>query len=226
MTTQLPAPQQPFPAYPDAPILKKGNGLGIAALVIGILSLVGAFIPFLNYATGFLAFIGLVLGVIALFLKGRGKKAAVAGTILSLLAIILSVVMALAYTAAFASAVSDSIDTAQAEDAAAADRDVIVLYEVTGTSAAATITYSTYNDGSSGMEQATGKALPFSKEITVKAGGDFDWSSYTLTVTNTTGDTGDISCKITIDGEVISEQTSTGEYASAMCSTPSFGGTD
>jgi hypothetical protein len=90
---------------------KTGNGLGIAALIVGIVALVGSFIPFVNFATGFIAFVGLVLGVIALFLKGRPKKAAIAGTIVSVIALILSIVLSVAYTAGFVAAVDDAVES-------------------------------------------------------------------------------------------------------------------
>jgi hypothetical protein len=109
------APTSPYTSVPasEAP---KGNGLGIASLIVGIIAFFGSFVPFINYTTGFVAFIALVLGVIALFLKGRGKKAAIAGVIVSVVALILSIVLAIAYTAGFAAAVSDAgvdVDSSQ-----------------------------------------------------------------------------------------------------------------
>lgn len=192
---------------------KQSNGLGVAALVLGILAFIGSFIPFLNFGTGFIAFIGIVLGIIALVLKGRAKKAAIAGTILSVLALILSIVLAIAYTAAFATAVKNVGDS----QTAAANKSITLVYDIAGDSTDAAVLYSTYNDGKSGTEQATGQQLPFSKTITVKKGGDFSFNSYTLSGTN--GQTGTtISCKITLDGKVIAEQTSTGQFATVMCS--------
>jgi len=37
-------------------------------------------------------------------------------------------------------------------------------------------------------------------------------------VQNSAEDTGSVSCKITVDGEVVAEQTATGAYATACCS--------
>lgn len=207
---------------PQQPTGKTGNGLGLAALIIGGVAFLGAFIPFVNFVTGFVAFVGLVLGIIALFLKNKKKGLAIAGTAVSLIAMILSIVLAITYTAGLAGAVSEGIKTAAAEASVEADRDVTVLYEVTGTSAASSITYSTYSDGNSGTEQANDQPLPFSKEFTIKAGGTFDYSSFYLLAMNGMDDTGDISCKITVDGKVVAEQTSTGEYASASCTASSL----
>ncbi|HXH36012.1 MAG TPA: MmpS family transport accessory protein [Plantibacter sp.] len=222
---QPPYAQQPYGQQfggPQQPTGTTGNGLGLAALIIGGVAFIGAFIPFVNFVTGFVAFVGLVLGIIALFLKNKKKGLAIAGTAVSLVAMILSIVLAITYTAGFAGVVSEGIKTAVAESSAEADRDVTVVYEVTGTSAASSITYATFTDGNSGTEQANDQALPFTKEFTIKAGGTFDYTSFYLMAMNGMDDTGDISCKITVDGEVVAEQTSTGEYASASCSASSL----
>lgn len=222
---QPPYGQQPYgqPGQPGGqPPVKTGNGLGLAALIVGVVAFVGAFIPFVNFVSGFIAFVGLVLGVIALCLKNKSKGVAIAGTAVSLVAMVLSIILAITYTAGFAGAVSEGIKTAQAESSAEADRDVVVLYEVTGTAAASSITYATFTDGNSGSEQANDQPLPFSKEFTIKAGGDFDYASFSIYAMNGMDDTGDISCKITVDGKVVAEQTSTGEYASASCYASSF----
>jgi hypothetical protein len=79
----------------------KSNGLGLAALIIGIVAAVFSFIPLIQYVMGFVAFVGLVLGVVALFLKGRKKVVAIVGTIVSLIALILSFVLSAAYTQSF-----------------------------------------------------------------------------------------------------------------------------
>jgi len=98
-------------APPTTPT-KAANGLGTAALVIGIIAFVGAFIPFVNYGSGLLAAVGVVLGAIALTRKAKAKRAALAGLIVSVIAVILSIVMAIAYTASFVNAVDDSLGTA------------------------------------------------------------------------------------------------------------------
>jgi hypothetical protein len=214
MTQQTPY-QQPYAPNNAAP--KQGNGLGLAALIIGIVAFVGAFIPVINYVSGVLALVGLVLGAIGIFRKGRPKGLAITGTIISFVALVLSIVLAITYTVGFATAVDQGIKDVQATQSAEANVDVAVKYEIIGDSTDATITYSTYNDGNSGTEQATGQTLPFTKDFTVKAGGQFDYHSFTLTGSN--GQTGgDITCRITIDGVVASEQTGSGQYASATCS--------
>ncbi|QHC65726.1 hypothetical protein GSU68_03415 [Rathayibacter sp. VKM Ac-2759] len=192
---------------------KTGNGLGLASLIIGVLALVGAVIPIVNYVSGFLAFIGLVLGIVALFLKNRTRGTAIAGVILNAVALVLSVVLAIVYTAGFATGVSNAIQTAQAN--ATDGPTVPLVYEVTGAGTDATVVYATFDDADPGVEQATGVALPFTEELEAQTGAAFQ--AFTLTATNGADDEGDITCRITLDGTVIAEQTSTGAFATALC---------
>jgi predicted membrane protein len=214
----LPPPPAPEQQYAPAAPAKSGNGLGIAALIIGIIALIGALIPFLNYGAWFLGLVGLVLGIIGLVQKNRKKGVATAGTIISGVAIILSIVLAIAYTAAFANAVHEEIKKQDTE----ASQPVEVVYDVTGTSTDTTITYSTYSDGGSGSEQASNQALPWTKSITVKKGGTFDFSSFTLSAM-AGQDGGDVSCKITVGGKVVSEQKASGQFANVLCSATGTG---
>jgi hypothetical protein len=100
-----------YPAAPYAPgtiSAKRGpSGLAVSSLIIGGLALLGSFIPFLNFFTGFFAFVGLVLGVIAIFVKARKKTLAIVASSVSLLALILSIVLAITYS----QLLFDGIDT-------------------------------------------------------------------------------------------------------------------
>lgn len=108
-----PAATPATPGAPAAPAAK--NGLGLAGLIIGIVALVGAFIPFINYTTGFLAFVGLVLAIIGLTRKARPKGKALAGTIISGIALVLSIILATVYTAGFVAAVDSALPGAVQE---------------------------------------------------------------------------------------------------------------
>lgn len=111
-------PQSPPPALSDpaaaAPLtpVNTSNGMGTAALIIGILAFIGAFIPFVNYVSGLLALVGVVLGAIALSRKAKAKRGALVGLIVSVVALILSIILAIVYTAGFVKAVDDSLGTA------------------------------------------------------------------------------------------------------------------
>ena len=99
-TPVLPAADQAVPVV----IVGKRNGMAIAALVLGIIAFVGAFIPFLNYVTGVVALVGLILGIIAIVQKHASKPLAITGTAISFAALILSIILAVAYSAIFLSA--------------------------------------------------------------------------------------------------------------------------
>lgn len=69
---QQPAYQQP--AYQQQAVSNDGKGFSIAALVLGILSIVGSFIPVVCYFTLVCAILGIVFGV-----KGRKMSTAAYG---------------------------------------------------------------------------------------------------------------------------------------------------
>lgn len=87
---------------------KKKNGLGTAALVLGIIGFVFAFIPFVNYGTGIIPLIGLVLGLAGLAGKGKKKGVATAGAVISGIALIWTIIFIVVYTSAFSHAVNNA----------------------------------------------------------------------------------------------------------------------
>ena len=99
------------------------SGLGVAALVIGIVALVGSLVPIVNYATGVVAIVGLVLGIVALVQKNRRKGVAITGTILSGVALLLSVVLAIVYSLAIANGVVGTVPAVGGAQNPGPDRD-------------------------------------------------------------------------------------------------------
>jgi len=99
------------------------SGLGVAALVIGIVALVGSLVPIVNYATGVVAIVGLVLGIVALVQKNRRKGVAITGTILSGVALLLSVVLAIVYSLAIANGVVGAVPAVGGAQNPGPDRD-------------------------------------------------------------------------------------------------------
>jgi hypothetical protein len=117
-------PQPPFPppgqppygpppgGYPQyggqQPASRKGSGLAISALVLGIISLFLCWVPIVNNFAAILAVVGLALGVPALISARRGKRTgsglAVASVILSVLALV-----GVLATQAFYSSVIDDV---------------------------------------------------------------------------------------------------------------------
>lgn len=115
---QSPPPAADAAAEPQNPVLNSGkNGLGVASLILGILAFIGAFIPFINYGSGLLALVGLVIGAVALSRKGKSKGAAIGGVVTSAIAVVLSIILAIVYTAGFVAAVDSSLGTTAAQKA-------------------------------------------------------------------------------------------------------------
>ncbi|CDZ90785.1 MmpS family transport accessory protein [Rhodococcus ruber] len=90
-----------------------------------------------------------------------------------------------------------------------ANREVTVTYQVEGTGTGASVTYSGRDMN---MAQETDVTLPWTKDVTIDGLGKF----VSLTVTNNE-DGGSITCRILADDAVVSEQTSSGPFASANC---------
>lgn len=197
----------------------KGAGFAITALILGIVAILSSFIPlagiFLVWAP---AIVGLILGIIGLTGGRPSRVMALVGVILSGLSIILVIVFTSVALGAVSSAIDETTSSTESsevsEDSTGASEFV---YEVTGDGGSAMITYASYSDGEYSSQSANGAALPFSYTGTLADGGILDFSSLSLVAIGTDTTT-TLSCKITVDGEVVSENTSTGAYASVMCS--------
>lgn len=120
--TQPPYPQQPPPGayaygYPPpqfAPQQQQGSGLGIAALVLGIIAVLLCWIPVVNYLAIVLALVGLGLGIAGILRSHRVMS--IIGSALSVLAIVLAIVVNVVFVAAVDDAVAD-LDASVSTDA-------------------------------------------------------------------------------------------------------------
>lgn len=90
------------------------------------------------------------------------------------------------------------------------ERVVSVLYEVSGSGSASAITYTTQDVN---VVQETDASLPWSKSVDISGLGKY----VSLTASNS-GDGGEITCSVKVDGKVIITNTGSGPYASASCS--------
>lgn len=215
----------PPPAYPTTPQPvppsggpKRRNTFGLVGLILAVVAFVGAFIPFFNYVAGLIALVALVLGVIALFLKGRGKGTAIAALIIGFVALLVAIVLAIVYTFIFFGNLATSIGTGSGSSTGidGSTRQVSLIYQVDGTGSDVTVSYTTYSGDVTATQQQTGQSLPFEEDLTVGTGGAATYNSYTVTATNGAAD-GDITCRIILDGTVVAEQTSAGAYSTASC---------
>ncbi|MFI6651291.1 DUF4352 domain-containing protein [Streptomyces sp. NPDC050529] len=104
-------PQQPYIPAQTPGLRPARNGLGVAALILGLIGAVSGLIPFLFWLAGILGLIALILGLVG---RGRAKRGeatnknmATFGAALGLIALILSVVGAVITFKAVDDAVSD-----------------------------------------------------------------------------------------------------------------------
>ncbi|MFK4213241.1 DUF4352 domain-containing protein [Streptomyces sp. NPDC030920] len=121
-------PQSPQPQQPYAPAQMPGmrparNGLGIAALVLGVIGAVSGLVPFLFWLAGVLGLIALILGLAG---RGRAKRGEATnkgvttfGAVLGLISLILAVVGAVITFKAVGDAV-DELDKAVSDTTASA----------------------------------------------------------------------------------------------------------
>ncbi|MFC9755639.1 DUF4190 domain-containing protein [Streptomyces sp. NPDC056921] len=108
---QSPQPQQPYTPAQTPGMRPARNGLGIAALVLGVIGAVSGLIPFLFWLAGVLGLIALILGLAG---RGRAKRGeatnkgmATFGAVLGLISLILTVVGAVITFKAVDDAVND-----------------------------------------------------------------------------------------------------------------------
>lgn len=104
-STHYAGPYQPAPQPP------KGSGLAVTSLVLGIIGLLLAFVPFLGFLGIVLGLIGLPFGIIGWVGAGKGKRAgkgmAIAGSVLALVTIVGGSVAQATYVAAVDAAVNE-----------------------------------------------------------------------------------------------------------------------
>jgi hypothetical protein len=116
------APSQPYPPVPQYEQPKKGAGLAIASMVLGIIALLLSWVPIVNNLAAVLGVIGLGLGIPALLRARRGthggKGVAITGLVTSAVAIALVIA-----TQAFYSAVIDEVERSIDEELNSAPSD-------------------------------------------------------------------------------------------------------
>lgn len=107
-------PQQPPHGYTPAGQTppNRGNGPGLAALILGIVAIIAAVIPIVNFLAFPLGICGLILGIVGLVIVDRPRMMAIWGTVLSVVSLVLAFVMIFVYTFGILFAVSDAVDDA------------------------------------------------------------------------------------------------------------------
>ncbi|RJQ80736.1 hypothetical protein D5S17_06760 [Pseudonocardiaceae bacterium YIM PH 21723] len=136
--------------------------MGTSALVLGVMSILLAFIPILGFVSYPLAFLGIIFGIVAVARvksgKADNKGVAISGLLLSILGLVLVIVSTVFYVSAVKAGV-DGVDKAT-------NAEHRLGYSVSSSSGGKVTVHYTQGDGSSGS--AVGIASPWTADATVK----------------------------------------------------------
>jgi hypothetical protein len=112
MSDQMTAAPQVVPVAVE---IKGSNGLAVAGFVLALLGAMGSFIPIVNIGGDFLAFLGLIFGIIGLVQSGKrraGKGLSIAAIVLAVAAFLISTLVNTATVTALNTA-AKNIDSGQ-----------------------------------------------------------------------------------------------------------------
>lgn len=134
--------------------------------------------------------------------------------------VLAGLVVVIAAAAAGGGGSSTSADTPAPAQSPAGEGSTTVVYSLESDAPQVSASYLTVDGGSVGQEQANGVTPPWS--TTVQVEDSFLGGSYTLTGQMMPGDPGGpqgsaITCRIEVGGEIVAEQTSTGQFAVVTC---------
>jgi hypothetical protein len=189
------------PAYSGP---RRGNGAGVAALVVGIVAAVVAVIPLLGMAAFFLGPVAIILGIIGLVLKNRKKGTSIAGLILGVIAMVIAGVVTASVSAGL-----DAVDKSL-------NAEHTVEYRVT-TDGPANVNY--WNGGGSSSKDI--------KKNWKKSFTTTDWGMLRVTVNaDFMREKAAVGCEILLDGKSVSKNSGKGQGAMATCSGDTFSGAD
>lgn len=199
-----------FPSQPSYPVEpQRSNGLATAGFVVAIIAAVFSFIPVIGVVAWGLAPVALVLSLVGLVKSGRaqnGRGKAIAGIVLSVVALI----MCILYTALFTAGVSNVQQQSNAVHA--------VTYKVTTAKGSKiTASYSQSKNDNLASASVAGTASPWSVDVQVSG---FMGPNVTASLSpdiNNPGRSDTITCTIVEDGAQVSQNSATGPNASVSC---------
>src|SRR6218665_4019958 len=190
---------------------RRHDGLGVVALILAISAFAAAGLrlwqiggippaltlipgaefgnsPLLSIGAAIVAAMALVLGVVVLCLRRTRKVMVTIGVSLALIALV-------------------GITTSWGMK--------IVFYEVTGVSRNTAVNFVEFDNGNRVFKRATGQTLPWMQRVVVP--GSTDLSKVFLDASKDPANGNKVSCKIMIDGKVVSQSTATGEAVNVEC---------
>lgn len=199
------------------------SGLGVAALVLGIISIVFSFVPIINNLC-------LVLGVLAIIFSGcsfratgkkgkkRGHGMVVAGLILGILSIVITLAMQASFSASLDKATESMNKASKKMDnmakGIANENAKEMKLEVKGTAPTdinLTVAGSSSNESSdNGVWEKVLTGKDAKKDWMIMATPKID-------IDKPTPDNYKVECTITVDGKQVSHKSATGTAANVMC---------
>jgi hypothetical protein len=197
MTQYAPNPQQQTAQKPS-------NGLGLTGFVVGLVGLVISFIPLVGVVAWPLVILGIIFSAIGISkaVKGRAtnKGLAITGLVVSIVGLAATIL----WTAV--------IKTANDEITEEANREAVIVYEITGDATNVDVTYSVFSDDNMSTKDETVATLPWTKEVRTKG---YVKEGQLIVTTGEAG--GSVTCKVTVDGKVVDTATATGQFELATC---------
>ena len=198
-------------AAPVAPV-RTGNGLGIAALVLGIVAIGVAFIPIAGvFLTWVPALVGIGLGIATLVIKSAQKVLGIIGLALSVIAIPVGIATLVAGAAGVKAAFEPAAEESKVNE---------VVYQIDGDGGTASVYYTADGDGVS-TSKSLDVTLPWSLTINSEsAGEEIRFNSFFVMASSGSFDSSTIvnlSCKIIVDGEVVTESSDSAGKAIVTC---------
>jgi hypothetical protein len=150
-----------------------------------------------------LVILGIVFSAVGMSKASKGratnKGLSIAGLVLSVVGLIICIVWAVAF--------NDAANDLEEE----ANREAVIVYEVSGDATGVEVIYSTYGDQVTSSNE-TVATLPWSKEVKTK--GVIKEGALIVTASEAGGT---VTCKVTVDGKEVKTATATGPYAVATC---------
>jgi hypothetical protein len=191
------------PNPPQQLVAKPSNGLGTAGFVVGTIGLVFSFIPLIGVVAWPLVILGIIFSAVGIGKASKGRATntglAIAGLVVSIVGLVICILWVAVWNKA--------VDDVEQE----ANREAVIVYQVSGDAPSADITYSTFGDELT-TNQETVTKLPWRKEVTttgiVKDG---------QLIVSTGADGGSVTCKLTVDGKEVKTATASGVFAIATC---------
>jgi hypothetical protein len=211
----LPPALPPASASSSAPVSgrKRGNPLGLASLIIGVVALICANVGLLTFVAWVPGFVAVALGISALVAKDRKRATGVLGFITGALAIIMGIIWSIGSVVLLVEwATGAPIGTDPDPDG-----PLRLRYSITGDGLTSdSVTHDALGGPDASVEQVSDTRVPWTENELVERGIPLNYSSVTLSA-QASSDSTMITCRITLDGDVIAEDRATGPNAVVTC---------